>query len=66
MPRSVADTDAQTIEPILESLIAQHGIERVTETLAELMPGRPWAEWQRVANLAANISRRLARNKEPK
>lgn len=55
------DTDAATIEPMLEALIRQHGIERVEADLAVLLKGANWPAWQRVASLARNIANRLER-----
>lgn len=52
------DTDAATIAPILETLIAQHGIAKVDKALAALLPGRNWNDWQKVQNMARQIANR--------
>lgn len=57
---AATDTDAATIEPLLEQLIRQHGLALVEEHLAILFgPGVSWPAYQRVANLARHVARRI-------
>lgn len=53
------DTDIQTIEPMLEELIREHGLNAVNANLATLFGKSKWADWQRVSNLAHGIAQRL-------
>ena len=59
MDATLIDRDIQTIEPILEELVQQHGIEAVEAALSPLLTVGNWDAWQRVANAARRIARRV-------
>lgn len=52
------------IEQTLEGLIQAHGIDRVLDDLKCLLPRSNWSDWQRLANIAVNINRRLERQQK--
>lgn len=49
------------IEQTLESLVRVHGLARVQRDLERLLPRARFDDWQRLSNIAANVSNRLQR-----
>jgi hypothetical protein len=60
----MSDTAGMEVEKMLVPLIIEHGLARVLADLEALIPKAKWQDWQRVANIATNIDRRLRREQQ--
>lgn len=55
------NTTTDYIEQTLEGLVRIHGLARVQRDLERLLPRARWDDWQRLSNIAKNVSNRLQR-----
>lgn len=63
MNKNIIDADAATLETALRALIEKHGKAAVLAELDNLADMTGFADWQRVVNIAKNVSNRIEREK---